>query len=49
MLKVQTHQSLGLLDMFLSEKKLTVQIAQIDGIKIDNVNLSEPCHDQVLE
>lgn len=35
--------------MFLSEEKLTIQIAQVDCIKIDDVNLSEPGHDKVLE
>jgi hypothetical protein len=35
--------------VFLSEQKLTVQVAQINGVKIDNVNLSEAGQDQILE
>lgn len=44
-----THQSFGLLDVFLSEQKLPVQVAQINGVKIDDVNLSKAGQDQILE
>jgi hypothetical protein len=35
--------------VFVSEEELTVEITQVDSIKIDNVNLSETGHDQVFE
>jgi hypothetical protein len=44
-----THSRFGLLDMFLSEEELTVQVAQVDGIKVDYVDVSKAGHDQVLE
>jgi hypothetical protein len=47
--KEMTHSRFWLLDMFLSEEELTVQIAQVDGIKIDYVDVSKAGHDQVLE
>lgn len=44
-----THQSLGLLDMFVAEKELPVQIAQIDRIQIDYMDLTEAGQEEVLE
>jgi hypothetical protein len=44
-----THQSFGLLDVFMSEQKLTVQVAQIDGVEINNMDLSKAGQDQILE
>lgn len=44
-----THQSLGLLDMFVSEEELPVQIAQIDSIKIHDMDLPEASEDEILE
>jgi hypothetical protein len=44
-----THYSFRLLDMFLSEEELAIQIAEIDCIKIDNVNLPKAGQDQVLQ
>ncbi len=35
--------------MFLSEEELAVQVAQIDGVKIDDVNLAKAGQDQILE
>ena len=44
-----THQSFRLLDMLLSEEELAVQIAQIDGVEIDDVDLAETSQNEVLE
>jgi hypothetical protein len=44
-----THQGLGLLDVLSAEQKLPVEVAQIDGIQIDNVDLPEAREDEVLE
>lgn len=38
----ETHQCFGLLDVFETEEKLAIQIAQVDGIEIDDVNFAEP-------
>jgi hypothetical protein len=35
--------------MLLSEEELTIQVAQVDRIKVDNVYLSEAGHDKILE
>ena len=35
--------------MFLSEEELAVQVAQINCIKIDYVNLPEASHDHIFE
>ena len=35
--------------MLLSEEELAVQIAQIDGVEIDDVDLAETSQDEVLE
>lgn len=43
------HQSLGFLDMFMTEEELTIEIAKIDRIQIDNMYLAEACKDEVLE
>ena len=44
-----THQGLGLLDVFVSEEKLSIQVTQVNGIKINNVDLAEPGHNEVFE
>lgn len=43
-----SYQSLGFLDVFLSEEELAVEITQIDRIEVDNVDLSEARKDKVL-
>lgn len=43
------YQSLRFLDVFMSEEKLTIEVAQIDGIKIDDMDLTKPCKDEVFE
>lgn len=44
-----THQSLGLLDVFMSEEELSVEIAEVDCVEINDVNLPEPSEDKVFE
>jgi hypothetical protein len=43
------HQCLGLLDVLIAEQELPVEVAQVDGVQIDNVNLPEAREDEVLE
>lgn len=39
----------GLLDMFMSKEELTVEVAEIDGVQIDDVDLAKASEDEVLE
>jgi hypothetical protein len=39
------NDGLGFLDMFMSEQKLAIQVAQVNGVKIDNMNLAESRQD----
>jgi len=43
------HQSLRFLDMFMTEEELTIEIAEIDGVQIDDMDLAEASKDEVLE
>lgn len=43
-----SYQSLWLLYVFLPEEKLTVQIAQIDRIEVDDGHFSEASKNKVL-
>jgi hypothetical protein len=42
-------ECLGLFDVFLSEKELSVEIAQVYGIEINDVNLAEARFDEIFE
>lgn len=33
----------------MSEEKLAIEVAQIDGIEIDDMDVTEPCEDEVFE
>lgn len=44
-----THQSLWFLDVLVSEEELTVQVAQIDRVKVDDVDFAEAGEKEVLE
>jgi hypothetical protein len=44
-----THQSLRFLDVLVSEEELSVQVAQVDGVKINDVNFTEASQDEVLQ
>lgn len=46
---MMTHQSLGLFYMLMTKEELTIEIAEINGIQIDNMNLAEASKDEVLE
>lgn len=35
--------------MLMSEEELPIEVAQIDGIEIDNMNFAEASEDEVLE
>lgn len=35
--------------MLLSEEELPVQVAQIDGVEVDNVDFAVACEQEVLE
>lgn len=44
-----SYHSLRLLDVLVPEKKLPIQIAQVDRVEIDDVDLSKPGEDEILE
>jgi hypothetical protein len=44
-----THQGFGLLYVFMSEKELSIQVAKIDSIQIDDVDFAEACEDEVFK
>ena len=46
---VWTYQGLRLLDMFMSEEELAIEVAQVDCIQVDNVDFAEPGQDEVFE
>jgi hypothetical protein len=45
----QTDQCFGLLDMLMSKEELAIQVGEIDGVKVDDVDLAEACKHEVLE
>ena len=38
----RSNQGFGFLDMFMTEEKLTIEIAQVDRVQIHNMNFSKP-------
>jgi hypothetical protein len=42
-------ERLRLLDVFVSKKELTVQVAQIDRVKVYDVYFAKPGEDKILE
>lgn len=42
-------QSLGFLDVFMSEEKLTVEVAQIDRVKVYNVNFAKAGENEIFK
>jgi hypothetical protein len=44
-----THQSLRFLDVLVSEEKLSVQVAQVNCVKVHDVNFTEASQDEVLQ
>lgn len=45
----RTHQGLGLLDVLVAEEELPVQVGEVDGVKVDDVNFAEAGKHKVLE
>jgi hypothetical protein len=43
------NQSFGLLDVFSSEKKLSIEIAQVDRVEVEDMNLAKAGKGKVLE
>lgn len=43
------HQSLGLLDMLLTKEELTVEVAEVDCVQINDVDLAEAGEDKILQ
>lgn len=39
---IQSDQGFGFLDMFMTKEKLSVEIAQVDCVQINNVDFPEP-------
>ena len=44
-----SDQSFGLLDVFMAEKELAIEIAQIDCVEIHDMHFSESSEDKVLK
>ena len=47
--RVDPYQCLGLLNVLLAEEKLPVEIAEVDCIEVDNVDLAKAGENEVLE
>lgn len=45
----ETNQSLGLFDVLVTEEKLAVQVTEIDGVKVDDVDFAIAGEEQVLQ
>lgn len=45
----RTHLGLGLLDMFVSEQELTVQVGEVDRVQVNYVDFAEPGQKEVLQ
>ena len=43
------YQCLRLLDVLVAKQKLAVEVAEIDGVKVDNVDLAKAGEDEVLK
>ena len=46
---LHTHQSLGLLDVFVAKEKLAIEITEVNSVQIDDVNLPKAREDKVLQ
>lgn len=44
-----SYQGFRAFDMFLSEEKLAVEIAEVDSVEVHNMDFPEPSKDEVLE
>lgn len=43
------YQSFRLLDVFVSEEKLPVEVTQVDGVEVDDVDVTKTEEDDVFE
>ena len=46
---METHHCFALLDIFLPEEELPVQIANVDGVHVDDMDVLEPGQGKVRE
>lgn len=46
---MSAYRCFGLLDVLIAEEKLAVEVAQVDGVEVNNVYLAESCEHQILE
>ena len=46
---VKTNQGLRLLNVLMSEQKLAVEIAQVDGVEVNNMDFHESSEDEILK
>jgi hypothetical protein len=44
-----TDQGLRFLDVLMSEKELSVEIAQINGIEVNDMDFPKPAENEILE
>jgi hypothetical protein len=44
-----TNQRLRFLDVLMSEKELSVEIAQINGIEVNDMDFPKPAENEILE
>ena len=49
MIRMIAHQSLRLLDMLLPEEKLPIEVAEVDGVQINDVDFAEAGEDKILQ
>ena len=43
------HQSLRLFYMLLTKKKLTIEVAEVDGVQINDMDFAEAGEDKILQ
>lgn len=46
---IQSNQSFGLLNVFMTEEELAIEITQINCVQINNVYFPESCKHQVFQ
>jgi hypothetical protein len=44
-----TYQSLGLLDVLVAKQELPIEVAQINGVQIDNMDLAKAREHKILQ
>ena len=46
---IKANQSFGFLDMFVTEEELAIEVAEIDSVKIHNVDLTKAGEYEILK